>query len=513
MYAEIGFTLFYPLVFAGLILMLTGLKPGRVCVCMGLEALIITLSLLGVGWYFLIDPTFLLRSQTQVTTGRLVTLLSYPCWDILLILAVVLIIRHCAARILHLSQLLCAAGLLAVTWADTAYAYFTALGIYHPGTFYIDSFWFIGALSIGLCGLYQYTSLAHKASSEGTYRVSNEYAMPGLYQQSAGHSTAFRSVLVFLPFSILLALTLSSQVIGDNARVLFLLVLTALVSILVAVRYLLSIRGNELLPQERQRLQEVEQLYQQLQMANQHLRELDELKDQFLMSASHELRTPLTAVQGYLELMAQLHDQLPHQKRWEYLQKARRSCDTLVMLLSNVMDASRLEVDADIDPAHMESVSIQEMIQSVLNLLEPRVTQEQREVDLHIPPDLHVRADPGRLRQVLLNISINALKYSPPPTPIAFAAQITSASHSTVIISVTDRGKGIAPQDQSRVFQRFVRLERDRSSSTPGSGLGLYISYRLIEAMGGKIWIESQGIAGEGTTFHIQLPIGSCLTP
>ena len=314
------------------------------------------------------------------------------------------------------------------------------------------------------------------------------------------------------PISILLALTLSSQVIGDNAKVLFLLVLTALVSILVAVRYLLSLQGNELLPQERQRLQEVEQLYQQLQRANQHLRELDELKDQFLMSASHELRTPLTAVQGYLELMAQLHDQLPHQKRWEYLQKARRSCDILVMLLSNVMDASRLEVDADIDPAQMENVSIQEMIQSVLNLLEPRVTQEQREVDLHVPPDLHVRADPGRLRQVLLNISINALKYSPPPTPIAFAAQIATDSHSTVIISVTDRGKGIAPQDQSRVFQRFVRLERDRSSSTPGSGLGLYISYRLIEAMGGKIWIESQGIAGEGTTFHIQLPMSSCLT-
>jgi len=314
------------------------------------------------------------------------------------------------------------------------------------------------------------------------------------------------------PISILLALTLSSRVIGDNARVLFLLVLTALVSILVAVRYLLSIQGNELLPQERQRLQEVEQHYRQLQMTNQHLRELDELKDQFLMSASHELRTPLTSVQGYLELMAQLHDQLPPQKRWEYLQKARRSCDILVMLLSNVMDASRLEVEADIDPAQIESVSIQEMIQSVLNLLEPRVTQEQREVDLYIPPDLHVRAEPGRLRQVLLNISINALKYSPPPTPIAFSAQIATDSHSAVI-SVTDSGKGIAPEDQSRVFQRFVRLERDRSSSTPGSGLGLYISYRLIEAMGGKIWIESQGIAGEGTTFHIQLPMGSWLTP
>src|SRR6266568_9195077 len=303
------------------------------------------------------------------------------------------------------------------------------------------------------------------------------------------------------PISILLALTLSSRVIGDNARVLFLLVLTALVSILVAVRYLLSIQGNELPPQERQRLQEVEQHYRQLQMTNQHLRELDELKDQFLMSASHELRTPLTSVQGYLELMAQLHDQLPPEKHWEYLQKAQRSCEVLVMLLSNVMDASRLEVDADICPAQFESVSVHDMIQSVMNLIEPHVTQEQREVHFHIPPHLYVRADAGRLRQVLLNISMNALKYSPPRTPIAFSAQIATDSNAEVIIGVTDKGKGIAPRDQARVFQRFVRLERDMNSSIRGSGLGLYISYRLIEAMDGKIRIESKGIAGEGTTF------------
>src|SRR5437660_3763641 len=243
------------------------------------------------------------------------------------------------------------------------------------------------------------------------------------------------------PISILLALTLSSQVIGDNAKVLFLPLLTALVSILVAVRYLLSIQGNELLPQERQRLQEVEQLYQQLQRANQHLRELDELKHQSLMPASHELRTPLTAVQGYLELMAQLHDQLPHQKRWEYLQKARRSCEILVMLLSNVMDASRLEVDADICPAQFESVPVHDMIQSVMNIIEPHVTQEQREVHFHVPPHLHVRADTGCLRQVLLNISMNALKYSPPRTPIVFSAQVATDSNSNILISVTDKGK------------------------------------------------------------------------
>ena len=318
--------------------------------------------------------------------------------------------------------------------------------------------------------------------------------------------------LIFLPLAILLALTIESEVIDDKAIALFLLLLTALVGILFAVRYLLTTHENELLLQERERrLQEAEQLYQQLQAAHQHLRELDQLKDQFLMTASHELRTPLTSVQGYLALMSQFHDQLPPEKHWEYLQKAQRSCEILVMLLSNVMDASRLEVDADICPAQFESVSVHDMIQSVMNLIEPHVTQEQREVHFHVPPRLQVRADTGCLRQVLLNISMNALKYSPPRTSIAFSAQVVTDSSSDVVISVTDKGKGIAPYDQARLFKRFVRLESDINSPVRGSGLGLYISRRLVEAMGGKIWIESKGIPGEGTTFHIQLPMAEVI--
>ena len=79
-------------------------------------------------------------------------------------------------------------------------------------------------------------------------------------------------------------------------------------------------------------------------------------------------------------------------------------------------------------------------------------------------------------------------------------------SEDEVVIGVTDKGKGIAPEDQLRLFQRFTRLTSAINSSVPGSGLGLYISRRLIEAMRGRIWIESSGVSGEGTTVHIQLP-------
>ena len=242
-------------------------------------------------------------------------------------------------------------------------------------------------------------------------------------------------------------------------------------------------------------------------MAHKRLQELDQMKDQFMVTASHELRTPLTAVQGYIELLAQFDDQLPWEQRRDFLQKARRGCDELVVMLGNVMDASRLEVEAGIRPALLKRVSVQEAVESILVLIEPQITQEQREIYCHMQPHLFALADPARLRQVLMNISVNALKYSLPETPITFRAQaMKDQKEPCVVISISDKGKGIAPQDQGQLFQRFVRLESDVNSPVRGSGLGLYISRRLIEAMGGKIWIESKGVPGEGSTFHIQLP-------
>ena len=249
------------------------------------------------------------------------------------------------------------------------------------------------------------------------------------------------------------------------------------------------------------------QLYQQLRNAHQHLQELDQLKDQFMITASHELRTPLTAVHGYLELLAEHGGSISRQQQQEFLQKARRGCDELVLLLNNVMDASRLEIEAGLRPAHLQQVDVEEEVRGVIDLIEPQLMQERRDVHVYIPHKLFVKADPVRLRQVLLNLSVNALKYSEAGTPITFTARAVFDKASSAIVSITDKGNGIKPQDQSHLFQRFVRLESDLNSTVRGSGLGLYISRRLIEAMDGKIWIESSGIPGAGSTFHFQLPL------
>ncbi len=246
-------------------------------------------------------------------------------------------------------------------------------------------------------------------------------------------------------------------------------------------------------------------LFQELRLAHDRLQELDKLKDQFMITASHELRTPLTSIQGYLELLVEYgHTVTPEQQR-DFLIKAQHGSEELILLLSNVMDASRLEIDAGIRPADLQAVAVHEAMQGILELIEPQLTQEQRTVAMSIPRTLSVQADPARLRQVLLNLSVNALKYSPRGSPITFSAQLVHNAVPNVVISVIDKGNGIAPQDQDRLFQRFVRLERDLNSVIRGTGLGLYISRRLVEAMGGKIWVESSGVPGEGASFHIQL--------
>lgn len=249
-------------------------------------------------------------------------------------------------------------------------------------------------------------------------------------------------------------------------------------------------------------------LYQQIRTAHRRLQELDKLKDQFMVTASHELRTPLTAVQGYLELLENYHTTLPEDQLREFLAKASRGCDELILLLNNVMDASRLEVEAGIRTAQLEPVSVREAVESIVDLILLQASQEQREIRVNIPAHLLVKAEPTRLRQVLRNLSVNALKYSPPGTPLNFSAHPAFTQNADVVIlTVTDYGKGIKPADQARLFQRFVRLEDDLNSVVRGSGLGLYISRRLVEAMNGRIWIESTGIPGAGTTFAIQLPM------
>jgi len=171
---------------------------------------------------------------------------------------------------------------------------------------------------------------------------------------------------------------------------LFLIVLTAIVGVLVAIRSWLAIRGNNRLLEalsiayaEQEKIAiERTQLYDELRGTHERLQELDKLKDQFMITASHELRTPLTAVQGYLEILVQFGNSVSGEQQQEFLLKAQHACEELVLLLNNVMDASRLEIDAGIRPAQLGCMHILEEVQNVLTLIEPQLTHEHRNVGL-----------------------------------------------------------------------------------------------------------------------------------
>jgi len=256
------------------------------------------------------------------------------------------------------------------------------------------------------------------------------------------------------------------------------------------------------LEQQTAAAREIARLYHELSLAHTQLRDLEQLKDAFL---SHEFRTPLTVMQGYLELLREMEDASPDLRR-SFLDKAIRACDELVLLQANIMDASRLEVDAA--TLHFASLGLRDLCTAVIDLFEPLLLQQQCSIEVDVAPDMLVWADELRLKQVLHNLLANALRYSPPHTPIRVTATIEQEK-GMVRVSVSDRGLGIPADKQDVIFDKYVRLDRDLYGTVGGSGLGLFITRQLVEALGGTITVESSGIEGEGSTFSCTLPLAN----
>ena len=245
---------------------------------------------------------------------------------------------------------------------------------------------------------------------------------------------------------------------------------------------------------------EVEQQKRELERQ----REVDALKDQFIMIASHELRTPLTAIHGYLELLSDSWHTLPDALKQSFLEKAHRSSGELTLLVNNILDVSRIQHSENNQVAHctLSEVALHPAVLHILEMLEGVAHKQQCHLNVAIPEGVSVLADEQRLCQILLNLIGNALKYAATDVLVT-ASSGPDEEYTTVYIR--DFGLGIPVEDQGRLFGRFVRLERDMNSPVRGTGLGLYVCKQLVEAMGGRIWVESSGVAGEGSTFAFTL--------
>jgi signal transduction histidine kinase len=230
------------------------------------------------------------------------------------------------------------------------------------------------------------------------------------------------------------------------------------------------------------------------------------------MNVSHELRTPLTQVYGFLELLLDYHDQLDSQQQITFLSRAKYGCQELMHLVNSILDATK--TSSGLKPPPLQALSVAAVAQEVLDHLDPRQQQEYT-IQLSIPDDLLVQADQQYLRQILRNLVSNAFKYSPRHTTISIYTELAEStdeqakSNPQVCISVKDTGPGIPPEEIPQLFQRFARLKRDMSGTVRGTGLGLYVCKQLIEAMHGTIWVESTGVAGEGSRFCFTLDLAA----
>ncbi len=259
-------------------------------------------------------------------------------------------------------------------------------------------------------------------------------------------------------------------------------------------------------------------LYQELQQAYEEQKALDRLKDEFILTVSHEFRTPLTAIEGYVTLISRHGHRLDHAKLSQFAGEIHQATSQLAGMISMLADANRMSnqpLQVTLRPTQLRAVAA--------NAIATQSPEAKERIVLSIPDDLWALADDERLTLVFSNLVSNAIKYSPEQAPCSLVATVASrgelarqghaqaqregAPERWVVVSVRDRGPGISPEDQAKLFQKFVRLSQSLTTSVRGTGLGLWICRQYVTAMGGDIWVESA--IQQGSSFEFCLPLAA----
>ena len=227
------------------------------------------------------------------------------------------------------------------------------------------------------------------------------------------------------------------------------------------------------------------------------LRHLARVRQEFVANLVHELKTPLTSMRLTAESL--LGDPLPKDRR-RFAERIVREADLVSKIIDNLRHLGDIETGViSLDITRFE---LAELIDDSINRL-----AVEREIRLEMPKDLVVATDRAKLAQALGNLLDNAVKFSPPGTPV----EVNATANGELVISVRDRGPGISPEHWSRVFERFYKIDRARPREAGGFGLGLAITKHLVQALGGRIWTEAARDGGQ--IFSIALPAQVLTTP
>jgi signal transduction histidine kinase len=233
------------------------------------------------------------------------------------------------------------------------------------------------------------------------------------------------------------------------------------------------------------------------------LRELDRLKSAFLANMSHELRTPLNSILGFSDVMLEGLDGPLTDTMENDLKLISRNGQHLLSLINDVLDMAKIE--AGKMNLNIERFNLQEVLADVVNITAPLARDKSLalEIDPEAPQVLELEADRIRLRQVMINLVGNAIKFTERGSVTLHAAQ----QDGHIRIRVRDTGIGVLPEEAQLIFEEFSQVDVSTTRKAGGTGLGLPISRKLIELHGGTLRVESTGVRGEGSTFIIELPL------
>ncbi|MDR1217354.1 MAG: response regulator [Oscillospiraceae bacterium] len=243
--------------------------------------------------------------------------------------------------------------------------------------------------------------------------------------------------------------------------------------------------------------------------ARKHAEDASAAKADFLSNMSHEIRTPMNAIIG----MTSIGHSAPDIERKNYaFGKIEAASSHLLGVINDILDMSKIEANK-LELSYSE-FDFEKMLQKVVNVINFRVEEKHQSFSVHIDKDMprHLVGDDQRITQVITNLLSNAVKFTPEYGSIKLSAALEEEGELeyTLRVEVTDSGIGISPEQQSRLFNSFQQAENSTSRKFGGTGLGLSISKRIVELMGGRIWIVSQ--LGNGSTFAFTANCGRCET-
>lgn len=230
-----------------------------------------------------------------------------------------------------------------------------------------------------------------------------------------------------------------------------------------------------------------------------HVKQLERLREDFVANVSHELKTPLTSIRGYIDLLRS-HKRKPQQAE-QFYEIIEIEADRLQLLIDDLLELSEIQA-GDVQRTRNEQVYLYQTADEVLTEIEPLAAKMQVTLHLEIDPDLIVRSNRSRMKQLFTNLVSNAVKYNKPGGEVWVRA---NQERDRTIIEVKDNGIGIPPEDQARIFERFYSVSKSRSRELGGTGLGLAIVKHIAGLYGGSVSVDSE--QGRGTSFTVVLPL------